>query len=718
MLKSLFYYVLLLCVVGLNFSYSQQNTIDSLKQELKKKHHDTIKAYILSEIADSDDPEWVKYNDELKSFTLKKLSQSISEKEKKYYNTKLGLAYIGLGYLEQQKGNPLKAIENYNMAISIQKKVNDLSGLATSYNNLAEIFKQQGNIPKSLDYHHQSLKIKEKLNNKQGIATSLNNIGLIYLEQRETEKAKENIARSLKIEKSIKSDKIAITYHNMGLIYYNEKNYSKSLEYYLKSLNDCKKQGNSYGIAFSLNNIGNVYEMLGQEKEALDNFLKSLKLRETLEDKSGISASLNNIANLYFKIKNFVQAYEFATKSLQLAQELGYPERIKNAAKLLMELYRKRNDNTGALKMYDLFVLMKDSIYNQENRKNTIKQQLNYEYDKKETILKAEQEKRNIIHATESKRQRIIIIAVIIGLIVLIVFLVIVYNRFQVTKKQKEIISLKEQETQRQKEIVEEKNKEILDSITYAKRIQTAILPQPKLVKEYIKNSFILYKPKDIVAGDFYWFEIIDDTIFFAAADCTGHGVPGAMVSVVCHNALNRAVREFKLKEPGKILDKTRDIVVSEFGKSNEDVKDGMDISIAALKFDPNNENKLSLTKLYWAGANNPLWILRERTLIEYRPDKQPIGRYTHSTVFQTHEIEIFENDEIYIFTDGFQDQFGGEHVKTGGKKFKTSKMREMFLKYAHVPMEEKKIKIDEEFENWKGELEQLDDVCVIGIKV
>ena len=257
-----------------------------------------------------------------------------------------------------------------------------------------------------------------------------------------------------------------------------------------------------------------------------------------------------------------------------------------------------------------------------------------------------------------------------------------------------------------QKENMELKNKEITDSITYAKRIQTAILPTDNMVKKFLGESFVLYLPKDVVAGDFYWLEITKDTVLFAVADCTGHGVPGAMMSVVCHNALNRSVREEGLTDPGKILDRTREIIIQELGKSNEDVKDGMDISFCAL-------NKETLV-LKWAGANNPLWYVRNAVLIEIKPDKQPIGQYLNSNPFNTHTIKLVQNDILYISTDGYQDQFGGEK----GKKFKASNLKQLLLRiHSKSPEEQKKI-IQRDFVSWKGTNEQVDDVCIIGVKI
>jgi serine phosphatase RsbU (regulator of sigma subunit) len=261
-----------------------------------------------------------------------------------------------------------------------------------------------------------------------------------------------------------------------------------------------------------------------------------------------------------------------------------------------------------------------------------------------------------------------------------------------------------------QKKLVQEKQKEIIDSITYAKRIQEAILPPQHYWLKNLPDSFVLYKPKDIVAGDFYWMESFSEGktnyLFFAAADCTGHGVPGAMVSVVCNNALNRSLLEFKQTDTGKILDKTRDLVIETFGKSDKEVKDGMDISLCRLNVQTN--------ELQWSGANNPLWYIRNGTINEIKPDKQPVGNYAEQKPFVTHSIQLQKNDTIYLFTDGYADQFGG----TKGKKFKYKQLEEKLLVIQGTDLNKQKELMDRVFEEWKNNLEQIDDVCLIGIKI
>jgi serine phosphatase RsbU (regulator of sigma subunit) len=283
-----------------------------------------------------------------------------------------------------------------------------------------------------------------------------------------------------------------------------------------------------------------------------------------------------------------------------------------------------------------------------------------------------------------------------------------------------------EQEKDRAMLVIKEKNNEILDSIYYAQRIQQAILPPISFVKNNFENSFVFFKPKDIVAGDFYWVESkkIDDNyrfnetdyladaknsiILFAAADCTGHGVPGAMVSVICSNALKRATHEFHLTQPAMILDKVRDIVMEQFFVSENEVKDGMDIALCSF-----NTKTLELE---FSGANNPLWIVRKdaQEVEIIKGDRQPIGNFTNPTPFTNHRVQLNKGDIIYLFTDGFQDQFGGEK----GKKYMIKNLKTFFLRIAHLPIPEQKQKLTEEFSAWKGTNEQIDDLCIIGIQI
>ncbi|MCB0395949.1 MAG: SpoIIE family protein phosphatase [Flavobacteriales bacterium] len=277
--------------------------------------------------------------------------------------------------------------------------------------------------------------------------------------------------------------------------------------------------------------------------------------------------------------------------------------------------------------------------------------------------------------------------------------------------KSQQNIRLEEQVRERTSEIasqkseIEFKNKEILDSIAYARRIQQAILPPSKQMRALLPQSFVMYLPKDIVAGDFYWVEESGDHLLFAAADCTGHGVPGAMVSVVCNNALNRAVREFGMTDPGQVLDKVTDLVIDTFARSEDEVRDGMDIALCAW-----DKKKRVLS---FAGANNPLYLVNENGLKEIKGDRQPVGKYADRKPFTTHSFTPEKGDHVYIFTDGFPDQFGGPK----GKKFKYTPFKELLIQVSRLPINEQLQTLEKTFVNWKGSMEQVDDVCGIGVK-
>jgi serine phosphatase RsbU (regulator of sigma subunit) len=281
------------------------------------------------------------------------------------------------------------------------------------------------------------------------------------------------------------------------------------------------------------------------------------------------------------------------------------------------------------------------------------------------------------------------------------VFSLFIYRSFRTTKKQKQII-------EEQKKIVEDKNKDIMDSINYALRIQQAILPDEKKWERLLPDSFKLYLPKDVLAGDFYWLEENENYIYVAAADCTGHGVPGAMVSVVCSSALTKAVLEDKLTNTNEILDRVREIVIEKMSSNEGHLRDGMDVCLIRI-------NKNNRKEIQYSGANRPLYIIKANGVLEeLSPDKQPIGWMEETSPFKAENKVLEQGDMLYLTTDGFADQFGGQK----NKKLKTKGMLELFINVHSLSLSEQKEKIHTYYSDWKGNGDQTDDVCVIGIKV
>jgi serine phosphatase RsbU (regulator of sigma subunit) len=284
-----------------------------------------------------------------------------------------------------------------------------------------------------------------------------------------------------------------------------------------------------------------------------------------------------------------------------------------------------------------------------------------------------------------------------------------IYRSRELMERTNRLLSLQKEEIARQKEIVELKNKEVTDSIHYAQKILHAILPSPEDVQKTIGASFVLFEPKDIVSGDFYWVSEQEDFVFFTVADCTGHGVPGSFMSMLGHSLLNEIVNEKKIFEPGDILDMLRMKIILDLkqkGLSGEN-KDGMDMCLCRY-------HKKSNTLTY-AAANNSLYVLRNKVLTEYKGDKQPVGISSGPSVqFTQHSIPLEKGDLLYLFTDGYPDQFGG----LKGKKIKYKQLEDLLIEFSVLPVNDQKTEIWKHLLQWKGNLEQVDDICMLGIKI
>ncbi len=668
--RIILFFLFLFSILGGYAQYApeQQKEIDSLTLLLEVATEDTTKINLRYQIGETG---WIfrtSYWDSISNDCIQLLAKpNITNQERDVVRNSLGATFNNTGFIYNNQGDVSDALKYFYRSLKLYEELKDDQGVARASNNIGLIYHEQGNIKMALKYYHKSLKIREEIGNKRGIANSLNNIGFIYESQ-------ENVP--------------------MALVYLN-----RSLAIY-------KELGEKQGVASSSNSIGVMQQRQGKIEEARTLHEQALAIQEEIGDKDGIAHSLNNIADIALIQGDVELAEKYAARSLKLSKELGFPSPISNASKILSEVAKKSGNYKKGWEHFEVFIKMRDSARSQETEKAVVEQQMKYEYEKIALKDSIEDAQIQAVKDSKIKEQNAIIkqdrtqkIALYGGLLLMGVLILFGIKAYQQKKKDNQLIN-------EQKLEVEEKNQEITDSITYAKRIQEAILPPSTELDKYLKNGFVLFKPKDIVAGDFYWLEVIDDVVFYAAADCTGHGVPGAMVSVVCHGALNRAVREFKLTKPNEILNKVRELVIETFKTSRDDIKDGMDIALCALNFKTNMLN--------FSGANNSLYIIRDGKVDEIKADKQPIGRYVTSESFTNHEIQLKKNDAIYMFTDGYADQFGG--VK--GKKFKYEPFRKMLLANQDKKMDDQKILLDKTFEDWKGGLEQVDDVCVIGVRV
>ncbi len=644
---------------------------------------------------------WVRYQDfQLKLITElleKKLSLSIVRLLK--IEQSAILSYVG--FSNHKQGRLSVALKFYHNSLKIREEINDLKGIANSYNSIGEICYEQGNLSQCLEYYDKSLIISEKTNDSWSIIYVCNKIGFVYKEQGENSQAVKFFKKGLEVGLDTENKReIANSYINIGSV--QEQSFSLSLDFYNKSLLLNEEIGNKSGISRSLNYLGIFYEDKGDFISALKSFNKSLRLNEELKNKNGIIISEINIGRVLMKKGDLKIAEEKVEKALNMAKDLGNINLIQSATIRLTEIYQKQGKGLKALEMYKLHIQMKDSLNNEATQKATAQQQAKYEYEKQKAIDDVEHDKLLAIEQEDKAKQKVITIAIGVGLGLVVVFLLFVFNRLQVTKKQKIVI-------EQQRDEVEVAHKEIRDSINYAERIQRSFLATDELLNNNLKDYFVFYQPKDVVSGDFYWAgKLANNQFAVVNADSTGHGVPGAIMSILNISSIEKAI-DNKLVKPADIFNHTRNTIIERLSKdgSEEGGKDGMDASIISFDFE---NNKFSYT-----AAQNPIWIIRNNEIIEIKGEKMPIGKHDNDTVpFVGGEFETQKGDIVYTITDGFQDQFGGKK----GKKFKLRPFKDYLISITHLPMHEQKEKLTETFTNWKGELEQVDDVCAIGVKI
>ncbi len=643
--------------------------------------------------------------------------------------------------LYEKQNNYPKAIDCGLKALKIYQETGNLNSHPIILSNLGGIYYEQGDYPLALDYCFKALQIYEKIGGKRDIAGCLGNIGLIYNSEKNLSEALDYDLKALKLYEEIEDKQgQASVLGNLGSVYEVQKDYAKALDYELKALKLSESLGNKLQQATNLGNIGDIYDVLGDYQKALDYDLQALKIHEVIGDKRGQGINLARIGTIFTKTGKFKQAEMYLKEAVDIDSAINEKDKLRQIEENLSHLY----DTTGRYKLalywYKKAMVLQDTLFNIDKSKAITRKELTYKFQRQQDSAKSAQAQIDAIHNEQVKGQRVVIYSISSGLILVLLLAISIFRSLQQSRKKTEIIETQKAEVEKKNEVIEEKNRDIISSITYAKRLQDAILPPVSLIKQYFPESFVLYKPKDIVAGDFYWLAPLPPKgggkaslsynseitpsggggALIAACDCTGHGVPGAMVSVVCSNALNRAVKEFHLTEPGKILDKTRELVLEAFSASGN-INDGMDISLLAIS----RQSTANSFELQWAGAYNSLWVVpppiwgQKAELQEIPADKQPIGYFPEMKPFTNHVITFSPLRSnipgcLYLITDGFADQFGGPK----GKKFKYAQLKEKLTAICNKPMEEQKDILEKEFEQWKGELEQTDDVCMIGIRI
>lgn len=587
------------------------------------------------------------------------------------------------------KGDVERALSMLNTCISYFEinnlKIDQGDALALKALSLRRIEDTKGGVLTLKE----AIQIFEEANDRFRLMKCLINISLDYMDDKNYKEAYNNLSRAEKINKEVK-DRVNAFYIQLNLG-----------QYYLETGDKPK----------AIRYLNSSFEIATQEKMV-----------------DALTTNLIMLGKTYIEIERYDMAILKFLVAVYKSAEFDLPNERLEALHELNKVYRKVGDFENSLKYFEQYVMLKDSMYSVERlaRIDHLEKQLDVEEKENQLALNKLELIEQTVQISKQKNQKYLFAG---ALSIVFIIMLVVYKGLKDKKKANEIITFQKREVEEKKDEIEEKNKEIIDSINYAQRIQQALLKSEEKITEILPPHFILFKPKDIVSGDFYWAyeKQVGEVkyLYVAVADCTGHGVPGGFMSMLSIAYLNEIAGKDKYIKPAEILNQLREKVIKELGQTGKigETKDGLDISLCCIK-QGDNEN----VDVQWAGANNPLWIISNNEvrdlkvdieskglfLQEIKADKQPIGYFSDLAPFTNHAIEVDKGDTLIMFSDGFPDQFGGEK----GKKFKYKPFKKLLLGINSESLTLQKGKLDETFEKWKGNLEQIDDVCIVGIKV
>lgn len=640
--------------------------------------------------------------------------------------------YVNMGLVYHDQGSYGTAIEYYLKSLETASEAGHKAVMTFAYNNLGRAYYDQGSYEEAIDFYLKALKIQEDREDKRGMASSYNNIGLIHYEQDSYNKAIEYLLKALSINDELGRRRgMSICYHNIGMVYQDQGSYDKAIEYYAKGLLIFEELGHIRGISLSNHALGLIHLKQGRYEKASEYFIGALRSNEELEDKMGIAKTHVSIANLNIaladsaasskaeRITYLNEAVRYGNMALALAREMALIPVTAEASTTLKTAYSKLGNYRKALESAEIMISAQDSMFKEEKTRAIQEMSTMYESDKKQQQIEL-QESQILAKDASIKQQKAYRNALAIGFAaVVIIIVVIVYAYVQKQRSNKKILEQNEHILEANEELVvlneaiNTQNSEIIDSINYAQRIQSAMLPPETYISELLNENFIFYRPRDIVSGDFYWIKQVNQYIVLVAADCTGHGVPGAFMSMLGISFLNEIVQRREITQANQVLNELRKQIkysLRQHGQKEES-KDGIDIALCVLD--------LKNSMMQFAGAYNPLYLIRDvegvPELIEIKGDRMPLGYYQgKDRTFTNHEVRLEMGDTFYIFSDGFMDQKGGKDKK----KYMSKKFKKLLMENHEQPLYEQKEILNNTLDNWMGDSPQIDDILVIGVRV
>ena len=705
---------LLLVFIIASGTLHAQERMDSLRSALDAGVQDTERIDVLVEIA----REWEAGSaDSLLKYAQQ--AYELADSLDYFYGQHNALHLMGFAYSE--RGLYDLAERFFQQAIELRSKPGLERDLAITNNSIGITFHQRGEYPKAQEYYLIARELWEQAGDQESAMLTYGNIGRIYEDMGNMDEAYDHYEEFYELAVAHGIPRSVANASNLLGSYYQAKgNYEQARVYFERALQIHDSLGLLSGMGHGYNNLA-ITEFFQQEYAASkENFRKALMIRKEIGDPVNIAESYRNLGDFFAYREIYDSAVDYYKRSIQVAQKYRARNPLFEGYGLLAEVYDSLRNYELAYKYYRLYKLEGDTLVNEEANRAVLDLEVKYESekilrekedaDKLAAATEARMQAEHKQHEAEQKEQSAVLIGVIIGLSLIAIVAIILYVGYQRKQKVNAYLKLQRRELVLKNEEIESKNKDITDSISYAQRLQQAILPGKDAVTDALGTSFILYLPRDIVSGDFYWVNQVGDERICVAADCTGHGVPGAFLSVMGGNALNKIVVEEGHLEPKDILKRLNEEVHKAFRNETRDVQtnDGMDVSV--VKWNPVKQT------IAVGGAMNPVIVVPgDEDMKTLMGDRCPIGGRTPvDHTFTQISVELKSGDWVYQFSDGFQDQFGGLR----GKKYMAGKFRKLLATIAHLDGPEQLKRLKTELDDWtNNQFEQVDDILVMGYR-
>jgi serine phosphatase RsbU (regulator of sigma subunit) len=673
------------------------------------------------------------------------LSRSLEIARQNNFEEWVAMGLNRIGNVYQLKSNNLQAFDSYKEALLLNQKLNNKLEIARTLVNLGSIYNLFGSYQKSIEYFLEALPIYEKLNDKDGEAWTSLSIARLFkrlgLYEKAIQYAEPALQKYREVEqKTGSTNGITLSLSELGNIYFHLGLYDKAIENTKTVLEINTRNHNVQGQAANHLSLGIICFEKGDLANAELDLNLALDLKRKVNDSLDLSTLYRYLGETMILQNNLQKGIDYIDKGLKIATKHHLLSDVKDSYLSLSKAQIKRRNYPKALEYQTLYSALKDSI----NSSEIARLEMQYDFDKREKEQELITKQKDAVQQAKLERQRMFTVFTAIALVLTLMLALVIFYFYGEKKKTNQVLTIQKNEIEKQKQEIEnqrdiatrqrdqiaDQQKLITDSIRYASRIQAAVFPRENTIGKLLKEYFILYKPKNIVSGDFYWVsELHDGRLAVATADCTGHGVPGAFMSMLSITHLKEltATAHDDVK-PSDILFKLRSLIISSLNQTgNEgDSVDGLDMSLTIIDRKTNT--------LEYAGAFMPMMICRKKStepkpleqyddlvssesydLYEIRADKMPIGYYViGEKPFTTRKITILPSDTIYLLSDGYNDQFGG----TKNTKFLLANFKKLLLNLQHMTLAEQKKVLHQTIESYQGNQKQVDDILVLGFRV